>query len=196
MLGNYAWTLVETLSRAKKIREVSPVWAESEKYVETTTKNERENMKFFKTLLVTFVAILILGFIGCTGFQDAFTPCHINPAAIEYSGQPATSYAPWTTVLDAKRIRAYINYNHVQYQNACDRLKKDDKLQHAFLLGGVDHGIADAVQFQKLAFSPTGPLGFLAVAGGSLGIGALAIKRPGDKSKKQIERETNGSTAA
>lgn len=153
-------------------------------------------MKFFKTLLVTLFVILVLAFVGCSGLQDAFTPCYVDPAGIKYSGQPATSFMPWTTVLDAKRIKAYMNFVHVQYQNACDRLKKDDKLRHAFLLDSVDHGIADSVQLQKLAFSPTGPLGALLLAGGGLGIGGFLIKRPGDKSKKQIERENNGRTTS
>lgn len=141
-------------------------------------------MKFMKTLLIALVVALLLGFMGCIGFQDIITPCHIDEAAIEYSGQEATSYVPWTTVWDAKRIRGYLNFNHVQYQNACERLKQDDSLTHAFLLDGADANIADAVQFQATVFSPTGPIGALLLAGGGLGIGALAISKPGDK--KQI----------
>lgn len=146
-------------------------------------------MKYLKPFLIILLATIILAIIGCSGFQDALTPCHIDGVAIEYSGQEATSYMPWTTVWDAKRIRAYLNFNHVQYQNACERLKQDDTLTYAFLLNGVDANIADSVQFQATVFSPTGPLGALLLAGGGLGIGALAIKRPGDKSKKQIELE-------
>lgn len=146
-------------------------------------------MRFFKTLLVALVVTLLLGFMGCVGFQDIITPCHIDEATIEYSGQQPTSYVPWTTVWDAKRIRGYLNFNHIQYQNACERLKQNDKLTHAFLLDGVDANIADSVQFQATVFSPTGPIGALFLAGGGLGIGALVIKRPGDKSKKQIEAE-------
>lgn len=146
-------------------------------------------MRFFKTLLVALIVTLLLGFMGCVGFQDIITPCHIDETVIEYSGQEATSYMPWTSVWDAKRIRAYVNFNHVQYQNACERLKQDDSLTHAFLLDGVDANIADSVQFQATVFSPTGPIGALLLAGGGLGIGALAIKRPGDKSKKQVELE-------
>lgn len=146
-------------------------------------------MKFLKAFLVVLFATLILTFVGCTGFQDILTPCHISEDVIEYSNQEATSYMPFTSVWDAKRIRAYLNFNHIQYQNACERLKQDDSLTYAFLLDSVDANIADSVQFQATVFSPTGPLGALLLAGGGLGIGALAIKRPGDKSKKQIELE-------
>ena len=146
-------------------------------------------MRFFKTLLVTLIVALLLGFMGCIGLQDIATPIHIDEAAIEYSGQEATSYMPWTTVYDAKRIRAYINYIHVQTQNAYERLKKDDSLTHAFLLDSIDANIADAMEFQATVFRPTGPIGALFLAGGGLGVGALAIKRPGDKSKKQLELE-------
>lgn len=144
-------------------------------------------MKFMKAFLVVLFATLILAFVGCTGFQDILTPCHISEDVIEYSGQEATSYMPWTSVWDAKRIRAYLNFNHIQFQNACERLKQDDSLTHAFLLDSVDTNIADSVQFQATVFNPTGPLGALLLAGGGLGIGALAIKRPGDKTKKQTE---------
>jgi len=146
-------------------------------------------MKFFKTLLVALVVTLLLGFMGCVGFQDAITPCQINEDAIEYSGQEATSYAPWTTVWDAKRIRSYLNFNHIQYQNACNRLKQDDSLTHAFLLDGVDTSIADSAQFQETVFNPSGPVGLLVSGLGFGTLGALLIKRPGDKSKKEVELE-------
>lgn len=146
-------------------------------------------MKFLKAFLVFLFATVILVFVGCTGFQDILTPCHISEDALEYSGQEATSYMPFTSVWDAKRIRAYLNFNHIQYQNACERLKQDDSLTHAFLLDSVDTNIASSVEFQATVFNPTGPIGALLLAGGGLGIGALAIKRPGDKSKKQVELE-------
>lgn len=146
-------------------------------------------MKFLKMFLVILFASLLLAVIGGGCFQDLLMPIHIDEAAIEYSGQEATSYMPWTTVWDAKRIRGYVNYMHVQTQNAYERLKKDDSLTHAFLLDGVDANIADAEELQAQVFSPTSPLGAMLLAGGGLGLGALAIKRPGDKSKKQVELE-------
>jgi len=142
-------------------------------------------MKFLKAFLVVLFVSLLLAFVGCSGFQDILTPCHISKDVLEYSGQEATSYMFFTSVWDAKRIRAYVNFNHIQYQNACERLKQDDSLTHAFLLDSVDTNIADSVQLQKTIFNPTGPIGALLLAGSGLGIGAIAIKRPGDKSKKQ-----------
>jgi len=150
-------------------------------------------MKFLKVFSVALLAALLLGFIGCAGFQDVLMPCHIGEAAVEYSGQEATSYMPWTSIWDAKRIRAYMNFNHIQYQNTYERLKRDDALTHAFLLSSADANIADAMQFQATVFSPTGPIGALLLAGSGLGIGALAIKRPGDKTKKEIEPEKSAS---
>lgn len=152
-------------------------------------------MKFLKAFLIVLFVTLLLAVVGGGCIQDLLTPCHIGEAAIEYSGQEATSYVPWTTVWDAKRIRAYVNYIHVQTQNAYERLKKDDSLTHAFLLDGVDANIADAVELQAMVFNPTSPLGAMLLAGGGLGLGALAIKRPGDKSKKQTEELVKTLTA-
>ena len=145
-------------------------------------------MKFLKTILVALIVTLLLGFMGCASFQDILTPCHIDEAAIEYSGQEATSYVPWTTIWDAKRIRAYVKFNHLQYQSACDRLKQMDKSKHIFLLDGVDDNIVSSVEFQAKVFNPTGPIGLM-VNGLCLGAGAFLIKRPGDKSKKEVELE-------
>ena len=177
------------LSRRKKIYSMPLMWVATGLYVENSTKNERETMKFLKAFLIVLFATLLLAVVGGGCFQDLLTPCHIDEATIEYSGQEATSYVPWTTVWDAQRIRAYVNYMHVQTQNAYERLKKDDSLTHAFLLDGVDANIADAMELQALVFSPTSPLGAMLLAGGGLGLGALAIKRPGDKSKKEVELE-------
>ena len=181
---------MEILSRRKEIYTVSSMWAVAKKYVEYISQEvlyERKTMKFLKAFLIVLFATLLLAVVGGGCFQDLLTPIHIDEAAIKYSGQEATSYMPWTTVWDAKRIRAYVNYIHVQTQNAYERLKKDDSLTHAFLLDGVDANIADAMELQAMVFSPTSPLGAMLLAGGGLGLGALAIKRPGDKTKKQTE---------
>lgn len=127
--------------------------------------------KFSKSFLgLVLVAGLLAIFTGAC-VQDIITPCHINESAIEYAGIEATSYAPWTTVWDAKRVRDYMNFNHVQYQNAMNRLKDDDNIRHAFELDNLNVTLADSQAWQKKVFSPTGVIGlaFPALAAGTFG---------------------------
>ena len=142
-------------------------------------------MKKFGKGLVGLVCILgLITMFGCVGFQDIVTPCHIDVAAIEYAGTTATSYTPYTSVWDAKRVRAYMNYMHVQTQTAYERLQQDDSLSHAFLLNSVDANIADSVQLQAQVFNPAGPIGIALPALLGLGAGTFLINTP--KKKKVV----------
>jgi len=137
--------------------------------------------KFVKGLVGLVCIIGLITLFGCIGFQDAITPCHIDEAAIEYSAQEATSYMPYTSVWDAKRIRTYINYMHVQTQNMYKRLQQDDSLTHAFLLNSVEANIADSVQLQAQVFNPSGPIGIALPALLGLGAGTFLINTPKKK---------------
>lgn len=143
--------------------------------------------KFGKGLLGLVLVVGLLAMFGCSLVQDTITPCHVGEEAIEYAGIKGTSYVPWTTVFDAKRVRGYMNFNHVQYQTTYDRAKQDDTLRYTFISDGLNVHIADATAFQQKVFSPTSPVGLLlpTLLGGTLG--SLFIKRPGDKSKKELE---------
>ncbi len=143
--------------------------------------------------IVTLVCVVGLVAIltgGC--FQDLMTPCHINPDVIEYSEQEATSYLPWTTVFDAERIKSYTDYKHVDFQAFYDNAKALDRREYIFLTDGLNGSIASARQLQQRLFSPTGSVGMIMTTlfGGT--IGAMFIKRPGDKSKREVELE-NGN---
>lgn len=127
--------------------------------------------KFGKGLLAMLLLTGLAVMFGCALVQDAVIPCHINQEAIDYAGIKPTSYVPWTTLHDAQRIRDYVNYNHIQYQNAMERLKKDDRLSHAFVLDGLNYNIDDSLVLKKKVFSPTGAIGlaFPALAAGTFG---------------------------
>ena len=150
--------------------------------------------KFGKSLIGLVLVVGLLAIFTGACVQDIITPCHISEDVIKYSGIEPTSYAPWTTVWDAKRVRDYMNFNHVQYQNACERLKQDDSLSHAFLLGSLNVTIADATAFQKQVFSPTSAIGlaFPALFAGTFC--SLFVSKPSDKKKiTELETKLNGN---
>lgn len=136
-------------------------------------------MKKFGKALVTLICIvgLVITF-GCAGLQDVITPCHVDENAIVYSEQPATSYLPWTTVFDAERIRAYMDYKHLDFQAGLKDLLEDDNRAYDFYTGQVNASIADARQLQQKLFNPNGSVGMAITAlfGGT--IGAMFINTP------------------
>lgn len=136
-------------------------------------------MKKFGKALVTLICVigLVITF-GCAGLQDVVVPCHIDENAITYSEQPATSYLPWTTVFDAERIKAYMDYKHLDFQKGLKDLLEDDNLAYDFYTGQINSSIADARQLQQKLFNPNGSVGMAITAlfGGT--IGALFINTP------------------
>ena len=133
--------------------------------------------------LLASIAIFGLAVIlGCASIMDAVTPCYISPASLEYAEAEPTTFLPFTTLWDAKRVDKKMAYVHLINQTT-------DRLQYGFLKGLSSFHITAAQEFQEVLFSPTGPIGlaFPMLFGGTLG--ALFIKRPGDKSKKELNNE-------
>lgn len=124
-------------------------------------------------MLICVVGLVTVFTAGC--LQDLMTPNHINPDAIKYSGQEATSYVPWTTVFDAERIKAYMDFEHLDTQKFYDELKAQDSRQYDFLTGRIDIGIADARRLQQKLFNPNGSVGMVITALFGTTIGALFI---------------------
>lgn len=134
-------------------------------------------------LQTVIVAVSIFGlavFIGCSSVQDGITPCYISPAALDYADTNGTTFMPFTTLWDAKRIDAKMEFVHLSNQ-------VQDKMLYGYLKGVNSFHIEASKEFQAAIFSPTGPIGLLfpTLLGGSLG--ALLIKRPKDKTKKEYE---------
>ena len=142
--------------------------------------------------LVTLICVVgLVIMFGCTTFQELVTPCHIDKKAPENAGMEATSYLPWTTVWDARRVFAHLNYMHTQTQIAYERLQQDDSFTHAFLLNSVEVNLADAIGLQEQLFDPAGPIGLLLPALFGGGIGAMFIPR---RREKDLEKQLNGKT--
>ena len=143
---------------------------------------------------VFVVSLIVFGlavFLGCASIQDAITPCYISPTSLKYARAEPTTFLPFTTLWDAKRVNAKMDYIHLSNQTV-------DELQYKFLKGlGIVH-MAAAQEFQSTIFSPTGPIGLLfpALAGGSLG--TFLLSKPSDKKKiAELEKEVvkNGGNA-
>lgn len=148
-------------------------------------------MKKLSKAVVTLVCVVgLVIMFGCAAFQDLATICHIDEAAIEYSDVKPTSYLPWTTLWDAQRLRKEIIFKHNQLQVVYTRLQEDDNILVGHVLDVLDVSIAGAQEFRDNAFNPQGAIGLLVPTLFAGTLGSLLIKRPGDKSKKELETKT------
>jgi len=139
-------------------------------------------------VLVCIVGLIVM--FGCAGFQDVVVPCHIDEDAADYAGIPITSYMPWTTIWDARRVDAHMEFAHTITQLTHRRMQEDDILQFDFLRDNLRINLADAAQLQEKLFDPAGPIGMVLpmLFGGTLG--ALFIPR---KREKDLEKQLNGN---
>jgi len=143
--------------------------------------------KFGKSLvlLVCVVGLLAVFTGGC--LQDLLTPIHLEKEVINYSQTEPTSYLPWPTLWDAQRVKHHIDYQHQLTQLVYKRLQQDDSLQYSFVVNSIATSMTEAENFQGTFFDPKGSIG-MALAALFAGVPcALFIKRPGDKSKKELE---------
>jgi len=134
--------------------------------------------RFGKMLVMLFCVLGLVIFFGCSAFQDIVIPTHIDENAISYSGQEATSYVPWTTLFDAKRIESYVNFNHLNTQAVYQNLLEQDNRDYSFYIDSVATSIANANDFKHKVFDPSGPIGAMIplLFGGT--IGAMFINTP------------------
>jgi len=80
-----------------------------------------------------------------------------------------------------------MDYKHLDFQAGLKDLLESDNRAYNFYADRITSSIADARQLQQKLFNPNGSIGMAITAlfGGT--IGALFIKRPGDKSAKELE---------
>ncbi len=139
-----------------------------------------------QNLIATCSIFLLIVILGCASFQDVITPCYISPAVIKYADTNSTSILPWTTLFDAKRVAAKMDFVHAWNQAS-------DRMNYAYLNGISQFHIAGAEELKASLFSPTGPLALIIPTGLAATAGALLFSKPSDK-KKIKELETQNSS--
>jgi len=141
--------------------------------------------KKIQTLAATVSIVLLVILLGCASFQDALTPCYVSPAVIKYADANETSILPWSTLFDAKRITAKMNFVHAWNQIA-------DRMEYEYLSGIHQFHIAGAEELKTSLFDPTGPLALLIPTSLAATAGALLFSKPTDKKKiKELEIKNN-----
>ena len=130
-----------------------------------------------KTLTVLMVMCLAVMF-GCSAFQDVITPTYVSEEAAEWANVPTKLLMPYTTLWDAKRVGGAIDYKLTI-----------EKIKGGYYKGITNLAIVAGEEIKTTLFSPEGPVGLLlpTLFGGVLG--SMLIKRPGDKSPKEVELE-------
>lgn len=140
---------------------------------------------FLQKIVATFSLVLLIVVLGCSAFQDVLTPSWIPQSALDYADANGPSILPWTTLFDARRVRAKMAFVH-----SWNRIKDD--IRYEFESGQVQFHIAGAEQLQQKIFSPTGPIGMLIPASLAGTAGALLFSKPADKKKiKALEQKNN-----
>lgn len=134
-----------------------------------------------KTLTVLMVMGLAVMF-GCSAFQEVVTPTFISEEAAEWAGVPPKLLMPYTSLWDARRVGRAIDYKLTI-----------EKIRGGYYKGITNISILAGEEVKATLFSPEGPIGLMMpmLFGGTLG--AMLIKRPGDKSKKEVELEKSVS---
>ena len=123
-----------------------------------------------KKILLTVVAIMLLGLLGCGAMLDAITPCYIAPDTIANANVPATALLPFTTLWDSQRIKRMVDFRFTLMQ-----------VEHGFIKETMQLHQAAAQELQTKVLQPaiTGLVG-----SGAFAFGWLGLTKPGDKKKK------------
>lgn len=137
-------------------------------------------MTKLQKLLICICSLFFIVILGCSAFQDAITPCYIDIDAATYANEPLTEILPYTTLFDAKRIRAKMDY-----------IFESTKLKHFYLLSEMDYHIANSEQTKQMVFSIEGPIGLLAAGLPMFTLGWIGLSKPGDR-KRITELENGG----
>ena len=150
--------------------------------------------KWLKRVAVIVSTLILVLLIGCSAVMDGITPAYIEKTAAEYAGvEDITEFLPYTTLWDLRKLIRKLDYTHQAKQIMIARLLEDDTIQYDFLKDSTTLSLQGALQFQDTFFNPSGPIGMLfpALTAGTLG--ALLIRRPGDKTKEEYDTAVNGN---
>ncbi|MBA7655561.1 hypothetical protein ES703_63467 [subsurface metagenome] len=138
-----------------------------------------------QNLIATLSIVLLIVLLGCASLQDVVTPCWISQDVLNYADANGTSVLPWTTLFDAKRVAAKMDFAHSLRQMS-------DRMKYTYLKGISQFHIAGAEELKVSLFSPTGPLALIVPTGLAATAGALLFSKPTDKKKiKELEIQNN-----
>ena len=126
-----------------------------------------------KALFVLMVMGLAVMF-GCSALQDVIIPAIVNQEAAEWANTTPKSFMPYTTLWDAKRVGAAIDFKLTI-----------ERIRGGYYKGITNLSILAGEELKITLFSPEGPVGLLlpTLFGGVLG--GMLFSKPGDK--KQIK---------
>lgn len=146
--------------------------------------------KKLQTMIVTISILVLAALFGGACIQDVITPCNIPRVSFEYADVNATSFLPWTTLFDAKRVDRMIEFKHVWNQTTDTLRYKLSKSLSTFHIG-----IAE--ELKATLFSPTGPIGLMFPMLGGTAIGTFLLSKPKDKKKiAELEKKVkNGNNS-
>lgn len=133
-----------------------------------------KKQKLLSTLMIMGLAIMF----GCSAIQDVITPTFISEDAAAWADVPAKLIMPYTTLLDAKRIKAAIFFKR--------------RIEGAWHESMIDLSIFAGEEIKTVVFSPNGPVGLLMPTIIGAGLGGLFIKRPKDKQRIEELEKANG----
>ena len=134
-------------------------------------------------LLVPFFVLVLIAIFGCAAMQELVVPMHVDEEAKDYAEDDATSYLPWPTLWDGKRLAVKMKRKNEMNQRDLGRLMVDDASFYAFIANQQLLNIRNAEELKETMFSPSGPMGLLLPALAGMGLGAFAISKPADKKK-------------
>jgi len=144
-------------------------------------------------IIITVSIFLLAAFVGCSMFQNAVIPCQIEPDAIDYTGESPTTWVPYTTLSDAKRIQKKAELKHLITLLELDRKKEDENLLFAPITDGLVVNIAASTELKQTVFDPEKGIGLLIAAGLGIGVGGFGIKR---SQERELEKKLNGNKTA
>ena len=136
--------------------------------------------KLLETTIVVLVGLVALVFVSAGCIQDVVTPAYVSEDAAEWADVPTKLFLPYTSLWDARRVAAAVDYKF-----------SIERIRCGYYQNVMSLSIAGGEELKHAIFSPNGILSLLMVGGPTLALGAYGISKP--KDKKEIERLKNGN---
>jgi len=143
-------------------------------------------------LLGVSVIVLLFALVGCQSLLNKIIPCDVPSEVINYTSTEPNEV--WPTLDSAYKLKRKAIARHRARQLYYDRAAQDDKFAYQDAVDIVDLQIKESEQFKQQLIEGTPAsygIGLSAVLSsiGGLYIGRNFLKRPGDKSPEEVEKE-------